>query len=425
MRAAAAENRLIVRFRRCPPLTEAAKRRRMSRPTHWLEKLRGPHRAVPVFGITMILTWGTLFYSAALLLPLLAQARGWPIALVMSGISVGLLAGGLASPKIGKAIDQYGGHYVMAAGSLLGAGALAALPFATHPVFYFGIWAALGIAMAANLYDPAFATLTRIFGAEARKQITLLTLMGGFASTVSWPSTHLLLQITDWRGTYFIYAAVMALVVAPLHAFAVPRSKAKAPPPAEGAKVPAVLAAKGLVFALVACAFATFMFAQSGMLTHMLLIYERMGVDRATAVAIGALFGPAQVAARICELAVARHTHPLNVARFAAALLIAGFGVFALFGISASTAAVFVIMFGAANGLMTIARGTLPLALFGPSGYGHLVGRLAAPALAVQAAAPIAMALVIERVSDPAALALTACFIAVAFVCFLCIRRPS
>lgn len=287
----------------------------------------------------MILTWGTLFYSAALLLPLLAQARGWPISLVMSGISVGLLAGGFASPKIGKAIDQYGGHYVMAAGSLLGGASLAALPFATSPAFYFAVWAALGVSMAANLYDPAFATLTRLFGADARKQITLLTLMGGFASTVSWPATHLLLGVTDWRGTYFIYAAVMVLVVAPLHAFALPRTKAKAPMPVEGAKVPAVLAAKGLVFVLVACAFATFMFAQSGMLTHMLLIYERMGVDRATAVFIGALFGPAQVAARICELAVARHTHPLNVARFAAVLLIAAFTVFAVFGISAITAA--------------------------------------------------------------------------------------
>jgi MFS family permease len=383
-----------------------------------LQKMRGPHRAIPVFGITMILTWGTLWYSAALLLPLLAQARGWSITLVMSGISVGLLAGGFASPRIGKAIDKYGGHYVMAAGSLLGAAGLAVLPFVTHPVVYYVVWVALGIAMAANLYDPAFATLTRIFGADARKQITLLTLMGGFASTVSWPATHLLLGVTDWRGTYFIYAAVMALVVAPLHAFAIPRTKAKAPAPVEGAKMPAVLASKGLIFALVACAFATFMFAQSGMLTHMLLIYERMGVDRATAVAIGALFGPAQVAARICELAVARHTHPLNVARFAAGLLISAFAIFAVFGISAVTAAVFVLLFGAANGLMTIA-------LFGPKGYGHLVGRLAAPALAVQAAAPIAMALVIERVSDPAALALTAGFIVVALVCFLCIPRPS
>ncbi|HRF08769.1 MAG TPA: MFS transporter [Xanthobacteraceae bacterium] len=390
-----------------------------------LDAIRGNRRAVPVLGITMILTWGTLFYAAALLLPLLAQTRGWPIALVMSGISAGLLAGGFASPFVGKAIDRYGGHYVMGAGSLLGAAGLAALPFAAHPVIYFAIWVVLGVTMSMNLYDPAFATLTRIFGAGARKQITLLTLMGGFASTVSWPATHLLLTVTDWRGTYFIYAAILALVVAPLHAFAIPRTKAEAPLPIEGEKLPAVLSPTGWIFLLVAAAFATFMFAQSGMLTHMLLIYERMGIDRATAVFIGALFGPAQVFARICELAVARHTHPLSVARFSSGLLISAFGIFAVFGISAITAALFVILFGAANGLQTIARGTLPLALFGPKGYGHLVGRLALPALAVQAAAPIAMALVIERVSDPAALAMTAGFIAVSLVCFLLIRRPQ
>lgn len=336
----------------------------------------------------MILTWGTLWYSAALLLPLLAEARGWSIALVMSGISVGLLAGGAASPKIGKAIDQYGGHYVMAGGSLLGAAGLAMLPFVTHPAAYFAVWLVIGVAMAANLYDPAFATLTRLFGADARKQITLLTLMGGFASTVSWPSTHLLLGVTDWRGTYFIYAAILALIAAPLHAFAIPRGRKKHMPHPEGVKPPAVLPAKGPVFFLVACGFATFMFAQSGMLTHMLLIYERMGVERSTAVAIGALFGPAQVAARICELAVARHTYPLNVARFSAALLISAFGVFALFGISAPTAAIFVILFGASNGLMTIARGTLPLALFGPAGYATMLGWLAVPVLLAQALAP-------------------------------------
>ncbi len=387
-------------------------------------RLRGPHRAIPIFGITMILSWGTLFYAAALLLPLLAKERGWSIALVMSGISVGLLAGGFASPKIGKAIDRHGGHYVMAGGSLLGAAGLAAMPFVTHPAAYYAVWVVLGVSMASNLYDPAFATLTRIFGADARRQITMLTLIGGFASTVGWPSTHFLLSVTDWKGTYFVYAALMALIAAPLHAFAIPRSKAKPAPQADGAKVPALLPPTGIAFVLVAAAFSTFMFAQSGLLTHMLLIYERMGVDRGVAVAIGALFGPAQVAARICELAVARHTHPLYVARFATVMLILAFALFAAFGISTVTATVFVLLFGAANGLNTIARGTLPLTLFGPKGYGHLVGRIAAPGLAVQAIAPIAMALVIERVSDPAALTLAASFIVFSLCCFLAIRRP-
>lgn len=391
-----------------------------------LSRLRGPGRAIPVFGVTQILAWGTMFYSPVLLLPLLAKERGWSIAFVMSGISVGLLAGGLASPRIGAAIDRYGGHYVMAAGSLLGAAGLAALPLATHPAGYFAVWAAIGIAMAANLYDPAFATLTRIYGAGARTQITLLTLIGGFASTVGWPATHFLLNVTSWQGTYFVFALAMALVAAPLHAFVIPRTKAKAPPPPkEGAKMPALLAANGIAFFVVAAAFATFLFVPSGLHTHLLAIFDRMGLDRGTAVAIGALFGPAQVAARICEFAVARHTHPLQVARVSLALLLMAFAVLWLFGVSVVTAAVFVLLFGAANGLMTIARGTLPLTLFGPQGYGHLIGRIAAPGLAMQAAAPLAMAIVIERISDLAALALAAAFVALSLACFFAIRRPS
>lgn len=392
----------------------------------FLSRLRGPHRAVPVFGVTMILAWGTIFYSPVLLFPLIAKDRGWSITFLMSGISVGLIAGGLVSPRVGAAIDRYGGHYVMAVGSLLGAAGLAAMPFANHPAAYYAVWAVLGVAMASNLYDPAFATLTRIFGAEARKQITMLTLIGGFASTVGWPATHFLINTAGWQGTYFAFALALALIAAPLHAFAIPRTKAKAPPPAkDGAKMPAVLKSRGFAFVVVAAAFATYLFVPSGLLTHLLLIFERLGMDRGTAVFIGALFGPAQVAARICEFALARHTHPLHVARFAATLLIFAFAVLAVFGINVISAAIFVSLFGASNGLMTIARGTLPLALFGPQGYGYLIGRIAAPALAVQATAPIAMALVIERISDPAALMLASSFVALSLACFFAIRRPA
>lgn len=391
-----------------------------------LARLRGTGRAVPVFGITMILSWGTIFYSPVLIFPLIASDRGWSITFLMSGISVGLIAGGIASPRIGAAIDRYGGHYVMAAGSLLGAAGFVLMPFATNIPAYYAVWVVLGVAMAMNLYDPAFATLTRIFGADARRQITLLTLIGGFASTVGWPATHLLLNAAGWQNTYFVFAACLALISAPLHAFAIPRNKAKAPPPPkEGAKLPALLPARGLVFFLLAAAFATYLFAPSGLLTHLLLIFERLGIDRGAAVTIGALFGPAQVAARICEFALARHTHPLYVARFAGALMLLAFGILAVFGINVVSAAAFMLLFGGSNGLMTIARGTLPLALFGPQGYGYLIGRIAAPALAVQATAPIAMALVIERISDPAALVLAAAFIAISMACFLGIRRPK
>ena len=144
-----------------------------------------------------------------------------------------------------------------------------------------------------------------------------------------------------------------------------------------------------------------------------------------TVVAIGMLFGPAQVLARIGELAFARNMHPLWVARFAVGLLVTAFALLALLPFSIAVAGVFAVMFGMANGLITIARGTVPLALFGAAGYGRLVGRIAGPFLVMQSIAPLVLASVAERVSDVAALALVACFALVALACFLAIRRPG
>jgi hypothetical protein len=140
---------------------------------------------------------------------------------------------------------------------------------------------------------------------------------------------------------------------------------------------------------------------------------------------IGALFGPAQVGARLIEFAFGRNLHPLWVARFALSVLLCAFTMLALLGISVPVAAAFALLFGGANGLVTITRGAVPLALFGASGYGRLIGRLAGPFLLVQAAAPLVMAFVVDRASDPAALALAAGFAAAALVCFILIRRPK
>ena len=189
--------------------------------------------------------------------------------------------------------------------------------------------------MAASLYDPAFATLGRIFGAAARSPITALTLAGGFASTVSWPATHFLLEAVGWRGTYLVYAALLACVAAPLHAFALPRTRAEPAPLPRGSVVtkPApVLPSNGAAFLLVAAAFASYAFVPSGLSAHLLAIFERSGIDAGTVVAIGALFGPAQVAARVIEFAFARNVHPLWVARFAVGVLVAAFALLALSG---------------------------------------------------------------------------------------------
>jgi len=388
--------------------------------------IEGPWRAVPVLGVTQILSWGTIFYTPVLIVPLIATERGWSISFAMGGFSVGLLVAGLVAPYVGRSIDHFGGHVVMTIGSLIGGLGLALIVFAGHPIVYYVVWMVLGVAMAANLYDAAFATLGRIFGAGARRPITALTLAGGFASTVSWPATQFLIDRVSWGGTYLIYAALLTCVAAPLHAVALPRSRFEAAVPAQSAREEPgkVLPPHGLPFILVASAFAAYAFVPSGLSAHLLAIFERTGIDAGTVVWIGALFGPAQVGARLVEFAFGRNLHPLWLVRFALSALLCAFVMLAVFGISIGTAAAFALMFGGANGLVTITRGAVPLALFGASGYGRLMGRLAGPFLLVQSAAPLVMAFTIEHTSDPAALALAAGFASIALICFVALRRP-
>jgi predicted MFS family arabinose efflux permease len=243
---------------------------------------------------------------------------------------------------------------------------------------------------------------------------------------VSWPVTYLLIEAVGWRGTYLVYAGVLALVAAPLHAFALPRSRADppAPPPGPAPVAQPVLASHGWAIIMVMAAFAAYAFVPSGLSAHLLAMFERAGLDPATVVAIGMLFGPAQVAARVCELIFARNVHPLAVARLAVACLLVAFGLIALFGLSVPTAALFMVLFGMANGLITIARGTVPLALFGPVGYGAVIGRIAGPCLVMQAVAPLVLAVVIERASDAAALGAVAALALMSFGCLMLLRAP-
>ena len=388
----------------------------------------GPWRGVTVLGLTEILSWGALFYPPVLTVPLIAADHGWSPAFAMAGFSVGLFVGGLCARYVGGAIDRFGGHVVMPAGSLIGAVGLLVLVWAPGAASYFAAWITIGIAMAASLYDPAFATLGRIFGGAARAPITVLTLAGGFASTVSWPATQFLIETVDWRGAYLVYAALLAGVAAPLHAFALPRQQASGAPQHAGAsdkKTHVFIPSHGLSFVLVAAGFAAYAFVPSALSAQLLAIFHRFGLPAATVVVIGMLFGPAQVLARICELSFARRLYPLWIARLAVGLLVAAFVLLALLPFSAMVAAVFAMMYGMANGLLTIARGTVPLTLFGAAGYGRLMGRIGGPYLVVQAMAPVVLTFVADRASDAIGLAVVAGFAVVALTCFVLIRRPS
>lgn len=391
--------------------------------------ISGPYRAVGVLCITQILGWGALFYPPGLTMPHIAAAHGWSLAQSLLGFSIALGVSGLTAPFACGLVERHGGHFVMAGGALIGALGLVILPLTEQYWVYLVTWVLLGVAMACNLYDPAFTALTRIFGMASRRPITLVTFVGGLASTLSWPTTQMLIAHGGWRSVYFVFAGVMAFIIAPLYAFALPRNAVYVPPPAiEGAspvKTVKVIPAVGAPFLLMAAGFAAHAVVQSGTLAHLLTILQRGGIDASTAVAIGALFGPAQVLTRIADFATGGRLHPLWLVRTAMALMACAFTLLVVLGFSPAVAAVFALMFGAANGVVTIARGALPLALFGAAGYGRVVGRIARPAQICQALAPFALAYVIDRWSGPTALEILIGIALLALCCFAAIRRPS
>jgi MFS family permease len=396
-----------------------------------MHKLRdlvfGPGRAVSVLSLTQILCWGILIYPPVLIMPHLTADHGWSLAFGMAGFSIGLVTSGILSPTIGHLIDRHGGNSVMSIGALAGALGLVLLTMADQRPAYLACWLLIGAAMSSTLYDPAFATLTRIFGSSARRQITFVTFAGGFASTVGWPATHFLLQHLGWRGTYLTFAAVLAFVVAPLHAFALPRTVAGAPLPVESGSTVlpvAPMRPEGWPFILLAAAFALHAFILSGVTSNLLAMLERGGMSAATVVTIGALFGPAQVAARLADFTLAGRTHPLWIARGAVALMALAFAMLSFVGASPAVAALFAIAFGAANGVMTIARGALPLLMYGAVGYGRVIGRIARPALFVQALAPFVVASAVERFSDRTVLEMGIVGALMALACFLAIKAP-
>jgi len=388
----------------------------------------GPSRAVIVLCITQILGWGALFYPPGLTMPHIAAAHGWSLAQALLGFSIALGVSGLTAPYACGLIERHGGHYIMAGGALIGALGLLLLPFASHYWLYLASWVLLGVAMACNLYDPAFTALARIFGTASRRPITLVTFVGGLASTFSWPTTQMLIASGGWRTAYFFFAGVMAFIIAPLYAFVLPRNAVYVPPPAaKGAPVAATaktISPVGAPFLLMAAGFACHAILQSGTLSHLLTILQRGGIDASTAVVIGALFGPAQVLTRIADFVSGGRLHPLWLVRIAMGTMVCAFTLLVVAGFSPGIAMTFAVMLGAANGVVTIARGALPLAMFGAVGYGRVVGRIARPAQICQALSPFALAYVIDRWSGAVALEMLIVVALLALACFAMLRKP-
>lgn len=378
----------------------------------------------PSWGLTLTLgsaqtlAWASSYYLPAILALPMARELGVTPSWVFAAFSAALLLTAMLGPSVGRLIDHQGGRGVLMASNGVIAIGLGLMALSQGVISLMLAWLIMGVGMAMGLYDAAFATLGRLLGRSARSSITGVTLIAGFASTIGWPLTALLESELGWRAACGVWAMLHIVIGLPLNAClpkaddsAVPHDDEKSIPPPERPR---------LAMVLLAYVFAAGWFVSTAMAAHLPRLLQETGVSLSVAVAAAALVGPAQVAARLGEFVLLRHLHPLVAARVATTLHPLAAALLATIGMPAAG---FALLHGAGNGMMTIASGTLPLALFGAKGFGQRQGLLIAPARAMQALAPLLFGLLIEH-NGAGALWLTTGLMLVACLALLFIRVP-
>jgi MFS family permease len=341
--------------------------------------------------VTQTLAWASSYYLPAILAGPIARDTGMSTSGVFAAFSGSLLISALIGPRVGKTIDRIGGRGVLIVSNLSFIAGLCLLAAASSWLLVWVAWAFLGVGMAMGLYDAGFATLGRIYGTGARGPITGITLMAGFASTVGWPATAWALAHFGSREACLGWAVAHLVIGIPLNA-SLPKT-----PAVQSGEGPAAGAAPDLkmdrTMWLLAFAFAAGWIIATAMAAHLIRLMETAGATPSQALLAGVLIGPAQVAARLAEAIALRRSHPLLSARIAAAMHPVGV---ALLALGAGAIPAFALLHGGGNGILTIARGAVPLAIYGPANYGYRLGLLAAPSRIGQAAAPLLFGLLID-----------------------------
>lgn len=344
-----------------------------------------------VLGTTQTLAWASSYYLPAILADPIARSLGVSTAWVFGAFSASLLLAAVLGPRIGHTIDTLGGRGVLAASNLAMAVGLSALGLCNSTWILALAWMVLGLGMGMGLYDAAFAALGRIYGENARPSITGITLLAGFASTIGWPLSAYGVEQFGWRETCFAWAAAHVLIGLPLNLFLLPRAKPH--PPDYVVAKPKIPMDRNMW--LLAAAFALAWSVTGAMAAHLPRLLESAGATATQAIAAGTLIGPAQVIARILEVSVMGRAHPLLSARLATMTHPIGVAVLGVLG-GGIPAMAFAALHGFGNGILTIARGTVPLAIYGPKNYGYRLGLLGAPARIAQAIAPLAFGLMVD-----------------------------
>ncbi len=365
-----------------------------------------PVRVIAPMGLAQLIGYGGAYYLPAILAAPIGRDLGLPATATFAGLSGALVISSFMGPRVGHWVDRGGARNALVASNVCFAAGLAMLAAAQGPWLLAGGWIVMGLGMGLGFYETAFAALTLIYGARARNMISGVTLIAGFTSTVGWPLTAVAEAHWGWRAACLAWAAANILIALPLNLLlpAPPTPEARhAAPEAEG-ETPEDEGETRKAMIAVAVMFAATSFVSSGLSAVMPNLLISYGLSAGAAIFASALVGPSQIAGRLAEMFLLRRFHPVVSARLATVFLPIGIVVLAVFG--PAFALPFVLLYGLGNGILTICRGTLPLAIFGPTGYGRRVGLLAAPSRICGALAPLLLGMLIDA-NGPASLWVT------------------
>jgi MFS family permease len=364
--------------------------------------------SVNALGITQITAWGTSFYCLGVLAKPIANETGWAISTIFLGFSVALVVMGLLSTWVGRLIDRIGARAVMSIGTVIVSAGLLGLSQVRDVATYLAAWAVLGVGMRCCLYDAAFAALVQAVPSRGRLAISYLTLYGAYASTVFWVIGHYLNEAHGWRGTLIIFAAINLAVCLPLNWLGLSRREQATEPASETATTKAAEASpdgpllEGRLRLVGIALFALIMslngFVFGVVSLQLVPLLEAAGLAGATAVWVASLKGHGQFAGRLVEIFFGRNLRAMTIARIAIGVLPPALLLLMVARGELWLLVAFTLLLGASQGVITIVRGAVPLALFGTQGYGAVLGLIATPILLVNAFSPTLFALIVDQV---------------------------
>ncbi|CAN5640188.1 arsenite efflux MFS transporter ArsK [soil metagenome] len=359
--------------------------------------------AVNALGLTQITAWGTSYYCLGVLAKPIVAETGWAISTVFLGFSIALLVMGFISAWVGRLIDRIGGRWVMSIGTVIISAGLLGLSQVRDQIGYFAAWAVIGVGMRCALYDAAFAALVQIVPTRGRRAISYLTLYGAYASTIFWVIGHYLNEAYGWRGTLAIFAAINLAICLPLNWIGLSRREpesatetAAAPTSPDGPALEGRLRTVGIALFALIMSLNGFVFGVVSL--QLVPLLESAGLAAAAAVWVASLKGHGQFAGRLVEIFFGRNLKAMTVARIAIGILPASLILLMLAQGSLVQLVVFTVLLGASQGVITIVRGALPLALFGAKGYGAVLGLIATPILFVNAFSPAVFAFIVDQI---------------------------